>query len=285
MENKNIQVVRTVADLRSAVAAFRAKGKTVALVPTMGNLHDGHLSLVREARRHADVVCATIFVNPTQFGPTEDFDSYPRTFDADRAMLESESVEIVYTPTVSEMYPDGFATAVSVTGITDCLCGQARPTHFQGVATVVTKLLLQALPDVAVFGEKDFQQLQVIRRLVTDLDIPVEIVGSATWREADGLAMSSRNRYLSDRERAIAPMLHQCLTQLATKITPGTDISPLIEETMDALVNAGFAKVDYLELRQERGLGLLSQYQREEARLFVAAHLGKARLIDNVKIR
>lgn len=284
MEKHAIQTVRTVTDLRTAVTAFRQSGKSVALVPTMGNLHEGHLSLVREAQKHADVVCVSIFVNPTQFGPTEDFDSYPRTFESDKSMLESENVAIVYAPTVTEMYPEGFATTVSVDGITGGLCGAARPTHFQGVATIVTKLLLQALPDVAVFGEKDFQQLQVIRRLTEDLNIPVAIKGCPTWRETDGLAMSSRNRYLTEGERAVAPMLHQCLTGLADKLANGADAGPVLAEGVDILLNAGFSKVDYLEFREESALTPINKFRGEPARLFAAAHLGKARLIDNVPI-
>lgn len=284
MQNETVHVVRHVADLRANIANLRQAGQTIALVPTMGNLHEGHLSLIREAWRHADAVCVSIFVNPTQFGPSEDFDSYPRTFDADKTLLESENVELVYAPTVAEMYPEGFATTVSVDTITDGLCGAARPTHFQGVATVVTKLLLQTLPDVAVFGEKDFQQLQVIRRLSKDLNIPVEIRGSTTWREPDGLAMSSRNRYLTDQERAIAPMLYQTLTSLAQKLASGEAAEPLLDEGKTALLNAGFSTVDYLELRDEETLAPLHQCRGGAARLFVAAHLGKARLIDNIRI-
>lgn len=284
MSKKQPLILRSVADLRGVVAKERAQGKTIALVPTMGNLHEGHLSLTREARKHADIVCVSIFVNPTQFGPTEDFDSYPRTFDADRAMLEGEGVEMIYAPTVPEMYPEGFATTVTVSHLTNGLCGAARPTHFQGVATIVTKLLLQAMPDYALFGEKDFQQLQVIRCLVTDLNIPVEVVGCETWREADGLAMSSRNRYLTEAERGIAPSLHKCLTDLASKIREGADSTPVLTEGVNDLLKAGFSKVDYLELRDEKTLTPLETKSDEPARLFVAAHLGKARLIDNIRL-
>ena len=198
-------IVRTVRELRAAIAGMRQAGDSIGLVPTMGALHDAHMALVAAARGHADRVIATIFVNPTQFGPDEDFSSYPRREARDIETLQGADVDLLFAPGVDEMYPDGFETVVDVPGISQGLCGDHRPGHFAGVATIVTKLLLQALPDVAVFGEKDYQQLQVIRRLARDLDIPVEIVGLPTVREADGLAISSRNAYLSAADRAVAP--------------------------------------------------------------------------------
>ena len=203
-----MRTVQTVDDLRRAVRGLRADGRRLALVPTMGALHEGHMSLIRAGREHADAVCVTIFVNPTQFGPNEDFGAYPRQMRQDCAMLEGAGVELLFAPAVEEMYPQGFVTTVHVAGLTECLCGADRPHHFDGVATVVTKLLLQAQADVAMFGEKDFQQLLVVKQLVRDLDVPTRIQGCPTWREADGLALSSRNKYLSAeqrRRRARAP--------------------------------------------------------------------------------
>lgn len=200
-----IEIVRTVADLRARVAGWHADGETVAMVPTMGAIHDGHMALVRQARTLADRVVASIFVNPLQFGQNEDFNAYPRGEARDAALLAEAGAVLLFAPNAAEMYPDGFATTVHVGGLTDGLCGTSRPTHFDGVATVVAKLLLQCGPDVAIFGEKDYQQLLVIKRLVRDLDIPVEIVGGAIVRENDGLALSSRNAYLSAKEREAAP--------------------------------------------------------------------------------
>ncbi len=276
-------VARSVAELRRIVAEWRAAGHKVALVPTMGALHDGHLALVREAQRHADKVVVSIFVNPIQFGPNEDFDAYPRTLDADRAALATVGAALVYAPTVGEMYPEGFATTISVTGVSEGLCGATRPGHFSGVATVVTKLLLQAQPDAACFGEKDYQQLQVIRRFVRDLDIPVEIVGVPTVREADGLARSSRNAYLSVEERAAAPALHRTLSDTAAAIRAGAAVDAALEAGRRAILAAGFVSVDYLELRAAEGLAPLAALDRP-ARLLVAARIGKTRLIDNIPV-
>lgn len=285
MSDRLPRTVNHVSDLRAAVAAHRAEGKTVALVPTMGNLHRGHISLVETARKHADIVCTTIFVNPTQFAPGEDFDSYPRTLDADLEKLAAVDVDLVFAPNGREMYPEGFSTMVRVDGITDCLCGAHRPTFFQGVATVVTKLLLQAMADVAVFGEKDYQQLLVIRRLVRDLDIPVRIEPSATWREEDGLAMSSRNSYLDAGDRAAAPVLHRVLSRIASEAARGASVASLLESGQQEILAAGFRSVDYLEMRDAETLELLDQAAGRPARVFVAAHLGKARLIDNVAVQ
>lgn len=277
------QVEHTVAGLRRIVAAWRAEGLRVALVPTMGALHDGHLSLIRLARQRADRVIVSIFVNPMQFGPNEDFDAYPRTLDQDARKVGTVDGDIVFAPSVKEMYPDGFASKVSVTGVSEGLCGGARPGHFDGVATVVTKLLLIALPDVAIFGEKDYQQLMVIRRFVRDLDIPVEIVGAPVIREADGLALSSRNAYLSEADRALAPSLNRTLRDVAAALTAGTAVADALAGGIATLEAQGFAPVDYLELRDAATLVPVDRLDRP-ARLLVAARLGKTRLIDNMSV-
>lgn len=255
----------------------------MALIPTMGALHAGHLSLVAQAKEQADKVIATIFVNPTQFGPNEDYSRYPRTEKADIAALESVNVDAVYLPSAETMYPEGFSTGISVSGITSTLCGAARPGHFDGVAIVVCKLLLQALPDIAIFGEKDFQQLQVIRRMVTDLNLPVRIQGAPIIRESDGLAMSSRNRYLSEAERKIAPALHQTLLKTAHILKKNGRSSEILPKMIDEILATGFSSVDYLELRSVNNLTLLETLS-EPARLLVAARLGTTRLIDNIAV-
>ena len=279
----DMPVCRSVADLRRRVAGWRCAGETVALVPTMGALHEGHLSLMRLARRHCQRVVATIFVNPAQFAPHEDFNAYPRREADDRAKLVAEGVDLLYAPTVAEMYPGGFATTIAVDGVSQGLCGAFRPQMFPGVATVVAKLLIQAAPDIAVFGEKDYQQLQVIRRLVRDLDLPVTVVGGATVREADGLALSSRNAYLTPSERVVAPALHRLLSSLSAQLTAGAEAPPLLAAGRQALMADGFAKVDYLELRAADDLAPLDRAD-QPARLLVAAWLGRARLIDNVAV-
>ncbi|MBB4285204.1 pantoate--beta-alanine ligase [Roseospira goensis] len=277
-------VLATVASLRDQVAGWRRAGRSVALVPTMGALHDGHLSLVRLAAARCDRVVVSIFVNPTQFGPTEDFARYPRPFAADCAAVASAGGHAVYAPPVEEMYPAGMATTVTVGGVSEGLCGATRPGHFQGVATVVSKLLLQALPDIAVFGEKDYQQLQVIRRLVRDLDVPVEIVGGPTVREADGLALSSRNRYLAPDERAVAPRLHAELCGVAAALAEGTPAAAACTEAVAALHAAGFARVDYVEVRAADGLAPITGTPDGPARVLGAAVLGQTRLIDSVPV-
>jgi pantoate--beta-alanine ligase len=279
-----MKTVQTVADLRQAVRAIRSQGRRIALVPTLGALHEGHMSLVRAGRQHADAVAATIFVNPTQFGPNEDLDAYPRQMAQDCAMLEEAHVDLLFAPALEEMYPDGFATSVRVAGLTEVLCGADRPHHFGGVATVVTKLLLQALPDVAMFGEKDFQQLLVVERLVRDLDIPVRIQGCPTWREPDGLALSSRNKYLSPEERAVAPALHRALEDIAGRFQAGQVIEPHAADAAKRLVTQGFASVDYLEVRDAETLGPVSRSDGRSVRVFGAARLGSVRLIDNIPV-
>ena len=277
-----LTTVHTVADLRATVADWRAQGLRVALVPTMGALHDGHISLTRLAREHADRVIVSIFVNPTQFGPNEDFGAYPRTLPDDQKLLDAARVELCFAPSVDEMYPDGFATKVCVDGaMTNVLCGAARPGHFDGVAQIVTKLLLQALPDCAIFGQKDYQQLMVIRRFSADLNIPVDIIGAKILREEDGLAMSSRNRYLSPEERAVAPTLNRVLAEITAQANKGADLAPLLAKGRDDILAAGFAPIDYLEVRDAQTLELIRNTVTKPARIFVAARLGKARLIDN----
>jgi pantoate--beta-alanine ligase len=280
----HLTVLRNVADLRAQVAAWRAAGQTVALVPTMGALHDGHLALVRRGRELADHVIASVFVNPTQFAPHEDFDRYPRDEAGDAAKLASAGCAALYAPTVRGMYPDGFATAISVGGPSEGLCGAFRPQMFGGVAIVVTKLFLQALPDVAVFGEKDYQQLMVIRRFTRDLDIPVRVEGLPTVREADGLALSSRNAYLSPDERACAPELNRALTAAAAALSAGAELDGVLTAVRGRIAEAGFGAIDYVELRDGETLAPITRIERP-ARLLAAAWLGKARLIDNVSVQ
>jgi len=280
-----MDIVRTVAALRARVADWRAQGETVALTPTMGALHEGHLSLVRLGRARAGRVVATLFVNPTQFAAGEDLASYPRDEARDAAMLAGAGCDLLFAPDAGEMYPPGFATEVRVRGLTDVLCGAARPGHFDGVAQVVTKLLNQAQADVAIFGEKDWQQLAVIRRLARDLDIPTAIVGAPIVREADGLAMSSRNRYLTVAERAAAPALFAAITRAAARIASGVAAAEAAAEAAAALVAAGFAPPDYVEARDAETLAALETFDpARPARVFAAARLGRARLIDNVAV-
>ncbi len=277
-----LKTVHSVAELRAVIAQWRAEGLRVGLVPTMGALHAGHISLTEHIRNHADRVVVSIFVNPTQFGPNEDFGAYPRTLPDDQKMLDAAGVELCFAPSVEEMYPEGFATRVSVDGsLTNVLCGAARPGHFDGVAQIVTKLLLQTLPDSAIFGQKDYQQLMVIRRFSTDLNIPVEIIGAPILREEDGLAMSSRNRYLTPDERAVAPTLNRVLSEIVKAAASGAEIGPLLARGREDILRAGFSPIDYLEIRDANTLELVTERVTGPSRVFVAAHLGKARLIDN----
>lgn len=278
-------LIRGLDDLRRTINSWRQQGQRIALVPTMGALHEGHLSLMRLAAQHSDRVCASIFVNPTQFGPNEDFEAYPRDLDRDYALLEKEEVDLLYAPETSDIYCEGFATSVRVSGVSEGLCGGNRPGHFDGVALIVTKLLLRVLPDLAVFGEKDYQQLQVIRRLVRDLDIPVEILGGPTIRETDGLALSSRNAYLNPTERAIAPALYRVLTDYAQKLSTGAPTD--LNEACSELIAAGFNRVEYLEWRSSEGLHPPAPGREPgqiPGRLLAAAHLRSTRLIDNVPV-
>ena len=279
----SIATIRTVADLRSVVNGWRRNGETVAVVPTMGAFHDGHLSLVRIARSQADRVIVTLFVNPKQFNNADDLTNYPRTEEEDAEKLRPLGVDILYAPHVGEIYPDGFATNISVGGVSEGLCGTQRPGHFDGVATVVTKLLLQTGADHAYFGEKDYQQLQVVRRLVRDLDIPVEIIACPTVREGDGLAMSSRNLRLTASQRFTAPAKSDVLHTVAARLSAGGPVVETLESGRKALLDAGFREVEYLELRSDDGLCPLDRLDRP-ARLLAAAWLGDVRLIDNVPV-
>jgi pantoate--beta-alanine ligase len=282
MADGGIAVVRGVAELRAAVAGWRSDGRRIALVPTMGAIHRGHLALVAAARAACDRIVASLFVNPKQFGPAEDFAAYPRDEAADAAAFAAAGVDLVFAPPVDQMYPPGFATNVHVGEVGDALEGAHRPGHFAGVATVVAKLLLQSLPDAAYFGEKDYQQLLVVRRLVRDLDIPVRIAGVPTVREADGLALSSRNVYLAPAERRAAPLLYQVLQETAAALGDGADAATVLASGRSRLAAGGFA-VDYLELRDA---ATLAPPARRDApgRLLVAARLGRTRLIDNVPV-
>lgn len=277
-----MHIARTLDDLRTAVARLKQNG-AVALVPTMGALHEGHLALVDEAAKAADHVVVSIFVNPKQFGPNEDLDAYPRQPERDADLLRARNVAILWLPPVDVMYPQGFATNISVSGVSEGLCGGARPGHFDGVATVVTKLLLQVQPDVALFGEKDYQQLAVIRRFVADLNLPVAIKGVAIQRAEDGLALSSRNVYLSETERDTAPRLHQTLQDAALALTSGASAPETLANAAARLEEAGFGPIDYLELRDAGDLALMDALDRP-ARLLVAARLGRTRLIDNIAV-
>jgi pantoate--beta-alanine ligase len=279
----SLATLRTVAALRETTRAWRAAGLRIGVVPTMGALHEGHLSLVRAALARADRVIVTLFVNPRQFENAADLAAYPRTEASDAAKLAPLGAHVLFAPDAAEMYPPGNATTVSVRGVSEGLCGAHRPGHFDGVATVVTKLLLQTQADVAIFGEKDFQQLQVVRRLVADLDIPVEIVPGPTVREADGLALSSRNVRLSAADRAAAPALFRALSHAAARIAAGEEAAAPIADATAAVLAAGFERVEYLELRAEDGLAPLPRADRP-ARLLCAAWLGGVRLIDNVAV-
>jgi pantoate--beta-alanine ligase len=280
----DVGIVRSVADLRAQTKEWRQQGQTITLVPTMGSLHDGHLSLMQQGREMCDRVVASIFVNPRQFAPNEDFATYPRDEAADLAKLAEIGVDLCFAPEVTEMYTEGAATTVSVAGLTDCLCAVSRPGFFDGVATVVAKLLLQALPDVALFGEKDYQQLLVIKRFVRDLNIPVRIEGGATVREADGLALSSRNAYLDPDQRMKAATLFAALTDAAKAIREGSGPrDAAVASALNRIETTGFDPIDYLECRDAETLALNPQPDRP-SRLFAAAWLGNTRLIDNLAI-
>jgi len=279
----SLPIVRTVADLRAQVGAWRREGLRIGFVPTMGALHDGHLSLVRLAGTKADRIVASVFVNPTQFGPNEDFDAYPRDEGRDAELLASAGCALMFAPSVAEMYPPGASTTVTVAGVSEPLDGQARPGHFAGVATVVTKLLNQCQPDIAVFGEKDFQQLAVIRRLVRDLDIPVEIVGGPTARAGDGLALSSRNAYLTEAERPVAAKLNAVLREVLARVRAGDPVAAAEQAAVAELLAAGFRKVDYVEARVPDTLERVGPGPATgPVRVLGAAHLGRTRLIDNI---
>jgi pantoate--beta-alanine ligase len=281
---RNPAVVRTVPALRRAVEGLRAKKATIALVPTMGALHDGHVSLVRLAKRRAKRVVVSIFVNPTQFAPTEDFGSYPRTWKDDVAKLAAEDVDLIWHPELKAMYPDGFATRIVPEGpATAGLEDRFRPHFFGGVATVVGKLFTQCRPDVAIFGEKDFQQLRVVTQMAADLDLGVRVVGSRTVREGDGLAMSSRNVYLSPEERRLAPELYRVMKETAARLRAGDDAGTAVAEGAASITKVGFS-LDYLEVRNAATLAPIGSLKDGPMRILVAAKLGSTRLIDNIAV-
>ena len=283
MARKTINTVRTVDELRAIIADWRTAGHKIILVPTMGALHKGHLSLVRLAKEIGDRVVVSIFVNPAQFAPNEDFDSYPRTFEGDLEKLSELDTDLVFAPPRNEVYPPDFSTHITVEGLSDGLCGTSRPHFFGGVATVVAKLLNQCRPDIAIFGDKDYQQLLVIRRMSRDLDLGVEIIGGPIVREGDGLAMSSRNAYLTADERRRAPELHETIEDIAQGLADGKSTRPLLDKGHARLKEAGF-DVDYLEVRNAESLAPINGKVQEPARVFAAAMLGKTRLIDNIAV-
>ncbi|HEY1606985.1 MAG TPA: pantoate--beta-alanine ligase [Allosphingosinicella sp.] len=278
-----MQIVRDIETLRDAVATLRAGGGTIAFVPTMGALHAGHIALVTEGKRRADHVVVSIFVNPRQFGANEDLSTYPRREAADARMLEEGGCALLWAPDAETMYPAGFATNVGVAGISRDLDGAARPGHFDGVATVVAKLFNQVGPDVALFGEKDYQQLAIIRRMVRDLDLPIDIVGVPTQRDADGLALSSRNLYLSEEERRAARALPRALGEAASAIVGGAPVAEALDAAREKLAKAGFDPIDYVELRDAETLEPVVLLDRP-ARLLAAAKIGHTRLIDNLPV-
>lgn len=278
-----MQILRDLPSLRTAVETLKGDGKPLALVPTMGALHDGHMALVEEARRHAGHVVVSIFVNPRQFGANEDLDAYPRPEAKDAQMLQTAGVDILWAPTAGVMYPAGYATNISVSGVTEGLDGAARPGHFDGVATVVTKLFNQIQPHVALFGEKDYQQLTVIRQMVRDLDMPIEIVGVPTQRAGDGLALSSRNAYLSEEEHKDALALPRALGEAARQIEKGASVDSAIAKAIAMLRAHGFDPIDYVTLCDAVTLEPMMVLDRP-ARLLGAARLGKTRLIDNIAV-
>jgi pantoate--beta-alanine ligase len=277
-------IVRTVPALRRALDGLRAKKSTTALVPTMGALHDGHVSLVRLAKRRANKVIVSIFVNPAQFAPTEDFSSYPRTWKADLARLSAENVDLIWNPDVKAIYPDGFATKIltegpAIVGLED----RFRPHFFGGVTTVVGKLFTQVRPDFAMFGEKDFQQLRVVTRMAADLDLGVKVIGSRTVRERDGLAMSSRNVYLSPEQRSTAPVLLRAMKESAKRLREGLDIEAAMAGGAELITDAGFV-LDYFEARHAETLAPIASVKDGPVRILVAARIGKTRLIDNIGV-
>ena len=278
-----MEVVRTIAELRQHTSRWRIAGQTIGLIPTMGALHKGHLSLIKLAQGKCDRVIATIFVNPRQFLPNEDFDEYPRNEESDIQKLIEMGVDLLFAPKVSEMYRPDASTTVVISKLTDCLCATSRPGFFDGVGTVVTKLLIQALPDLAIFGEKDYQQLLVIKRLTRDLDIPVEIIGAPTIREADGLAVSSRNVYLSQTNRETASKVFEILKKTATAIALRNDVLAACKEARKELILAGLSEIDYFEARHSETLELIQNFENS-GRLFAAVWLGPTRLIDNLEI-
>lgn len=283
----NITILRTSKEIRDWTSAQRSAGNRIGFVPTMGALHDGHLSLVREALKHSDVVVASIFVNPTQFAPGEDFESYPRAEDSDLRKLISAGCTAAFRPSVRDMYPEGDATRVYVEGLSSILEGEFRPHFFGGVATIVSRLFIRVMPDVAIFGEKDYQQLQIIKRMTMDLGLPINVIGAPTVREADGLAMSSRNQYLSVDERKKAGGFAAALHKAANAIKDGASIEASLHTALEEISAAGLGPIDYVRVRDAHSLAALESdtlLAGQDARILAAAWMGKTRLIDNLPL-
>jgi pantoate--beta-alanine ligase len=282
--SKSVKISRTVKDLRKQISKWREAGKTVALVPTMGALHDGHLTLVRLAQKKSDRVVVSIFVNPTQFSASEDLSRYPRDEAGDLKQLACVAADLVWAPTAEEMYPEGFSTAIVPGSAAEDMEGAIRPQHFAGVATVCCKLFSQVTPDIAIFGQKDYQQLAVLKQMVRDLNLPLKILGGPTARAADGLALSSRNAYLTEAERKIAPALFAVLTETAIAVGEGADLRSSVTNARRKLLAAGFAKVDYIDVRDAETLNPVEENRDANLRVLAAVRLGKTRLIDNVGV-
>lgn len=281
----NLEIIRTPEEMQAKALQWRADSVRIGLVPTMGALHDAHMGLVRQARELCDKLIVSIYVNPTQFGPGEDLDAYPRTFQSDCDQCETAGADLIFAPTDAAMYPPGFQTSVKVLDLSQVMCGANRPVHFGGVATICLKLFLICQPTVAVFGWKDAQQLLIIRRMVKDMNVPVEIVGGETGREADGLAMSSRNKYLTEAERAAAPVLRRALLKLEAALKAGeTDAAKLLQVARAEIATEPAGKLQYLEMRSMDALETLDEVEPGNTLVALAAHFGKARLLDNVRL-
>ncbi|MCD6081895.1 pantoate--beta-alanine ligase [candidate division WOR-3 bacterium] len=281
-----MRIVTKSEDMQRLSIEYKRQGKTVGFVPTMGYLHEGHTSLINIAHKYADVVVVSIFVNPIQFGPSEDYDRYPRDIERDKEILEKMGVDVMFYPSVDDMYPKGFTTYVEVKGLSDKLCGRYRPGHFRGVTTVVAKLFNIVMPDVAVFGEKDAQQAIIIKRMVRDLNFPVKIIVGPTVREPDGLAMSSRNEYLTEEERKVAPAIYQSLLLAKGLVEQGErDTSKIIAAMQEFLSKYDRIKVEYIEIVDKEELNPIERLEKGEALIAIAAYLGKARLIDNISVK
>ena len=281
-----MRIVTRSEDMQRLSLEYKREGKTVGFVPTMGYLHEGHTSLINIARKYTDVVVVSIFVNPIQFGPSEDYDRYPRDIERDKEILEKMGVDVMFYPSVDDMYPKGFTTYVEVKGLSDKLCGRYRPGHFRGVTTVVAKLFNIVMPDVAVFGEKDAQQAIIIKRMVRDLNFPVKIIVGPTVREPDGLAMSSRNEYLTEEERKVAPAIYQSLLLAKSLVEQGErDTSKIIAAMREFLSKYDRIKVEYIEIVDKEELNPIERLEKGEALIAIAAYLGKARLIDNISVK